>query len=120
MEKIAADHIARRMQSAAIGDLNRRRIRICMRVRRTWISRSNSNVMTRNPLNQFALRCDCPIFDARCQPVSTRESKLRSIRQTEFSGPLRGTGQGGNHRSERGRRVASVFFPAILTRDRPL
>src|SRR5437867_7756290 len=76
MKKIATHHISRRMQAAAVGELNHCRVRIGVWVWCIRVARIDSDVMTRKPFDQLALCCDCPFFDVRCQPVGIDENKI--------------------------------------------
>jgi hypothetical protein len=51
MQEIAADHISRGVQAAAIGQLNHRCVRIGMRIRRVRIGRIDADVMMRESLD---------------------------------------------------------------------
>src|SRR5262245_26499519 len=106
MQEIAADYIARRMQSSAVGDLNRRRVWIGMRVRRIWIGRSDPDVMATKPLDQIAFGCDRPFLKMRHQPVRIRENKVCNIGFAEFLGPLSGADEACNHNPKSRRRIA--------------
>ena len=46
VKEIAADHIPRGMKAAAIGNLDHRRVRIGMRVRRVRVGRIDADVVT--------------------------------------------------------------------------
>src|SRR5882724_2880479 len=88
MKKIAADHISRRMQPTAVGDLNHCRVRIGMRIGVAWVSWVDANVVTRKTLGQLAARSDRPFFEVRGQPVGIREDKICNTRFTVFLGPV--------------------------------
>src|SRR5438132_1822436 len=120
MKEITTDDISRGVQTAAVGDLNHRHIRVSVGIRCIWIGRSDADVMTTYSFHQLALRCDSPIFHVGRQPVGIRKNKIRDVRSAEFFGPFCGAREGGNQRGNRGRRVAGVFSPAVLSRDRSL
>ena len=120
MKETAADHISRRMQAAAIGDLNHGRIGIGMRIWSARVSWINADVMTRTTRDQLALCCDRPLFEVRCQPVGICENKICKTCFVVFSGPLRGASESSDHNGERRRRIAGVFLPSILRGNRPL
>src|SRR5256885_14816758 len=101
MKEIAADHISRRMQAAAIGDLNHGRIGIGMRIWSARVSWINADVMMRATRDQLAHRCDRPLFEVRCQPVSVSENKISQTRFAVSSSPLCRTRESGNHNSQR-------------------
>ena len=89
MKKIAADHISRRMQPAAVGDLNHCHVRIGMRIGVAWVSWVDADVMMRKTLDQLAARSDRPFFEVRRHPVGIRENKICNTRFAVFLGPVR-------------------------------
>src|SRR6184192_2511094 len=117
MQEIAANNISRRVQAAAVSQLNYRCIRIRVRVWRVRIGGIDADIVTRESLDQVTLRCDGPFFEVRRQPVGVRENKICSCGFAVLRGPLRCTDESGNHSGESGRRVTGVFFPSILAGD---
>src|SRR5438046_2653050 len=103
MKEIAADYISRRVKSPAVGELNHCRVGIGVRIRGAGVSRINSDIMTRKPFDQLALRCDRPFFQMRRQPVCMCENKICNTGSAEFFGPLGGADESSNHNSERRR-----------------
>ena len=55
MKEIAADDISRRMQAAAVGDLNHLCVGIGMGIRCIWIGGIDADVVARNSFDQLAL-----------------------------------------------------------------
>src|SRR5207248_5409435 len=101
MKKIAADHIPRWMQAAAVGELNHCRVWISDRVGRIGVGRINTDVMATIALDQLALCGDRPLFDVRRQPVGIRENKICDIRSAEFLCPFRSANASSNYNGER-------------------
>jgi hypothetical protein len=120
MQEIAADHISRWMQAAAVGYLNHRCVWIGVRIRRIRVGRVDADVMTRKSLDQFALCCNHPFFDVRRQPVGVRKNKIRTCGFAVFHRPLCCADERGNHGGESGRRVTGVFLPSLLAGNRTL
>src|SRR5277367_4272240 len=65
MKKIATHDVARRMKSAAIGNLNHRRIWISVRIRRFGVGRIDADIVLGQFRNQLATGSDRPLFQMR-------------------------------------------------------
>src|SRR4026208_494461 len=103
MQEIAANNVSRRVQATAVGQLNHGCIRIGVRIRRVGVRRIDSDVMTRESLDQVALRSNHPFFEMRCQPVGVCENKIRTCGFAVFHRPLCCANESCNHCSKSGR-----------------
>src|SRR5262245_36601972 len=119
MKEIAAHNIAGWVQAATVGNLYHLSVGIGMGIGCIWIGWGNADVMAGNSWYQLALCCDHPIFEVRRQPVSIRENEIRCVSVADFHAPVRGAGERGDHHCQRRRRIAGIFFPALLRCHRP-
>src|SRR5438874_9178975 len=63
MKKVTANYVSRRMEAAAVGQLNHRCIWIGVRIRRVRVRGIDANVMTRESIDQFTPGCNSPFFN---------------------------------------------------------
>src|SRR6476469_421645 len=101
MKEIAAHDISRRLQAAAVGDLNHLRVGIGMGIRCIWIAGINADVMAWNSWHQFARYRDCPFFDVRREPVGVCKNEIRTVSVTGFYAPIGGAGKRGDYHCQR-------------------
>ena len=108
------------MFSAAVGQTNLGIVRVRLSNGLFWIGGSDTDVVPRLPLHQFAPVCDRPFFQMRRKPVRVIEQEVRCDFVLLVARKFRCAHQARDDCRQCRRRVTGILLPTFLRRHRPV